>query len=131
MVTGSPIGDDGSMTDTPMTAAPTADARNKAVLSHLSAFVMLIGIPSLIGPLVAYLVWKDDPFVVEQAKEALNFNISIAIYSIVAAFSLFLLVGFVLLPAVLIGWLVLTIVAAMNASNGVNYRYPLTIRFVS
>lgn len=119
------------MSDTPMTSAPTADARNKAVLSHLSAFVMLIGIPSLVGPLAAYLVWKDDPYVVEQAKEALNFNISIAIYSIVAAFSLFLLVGFVLLPAVLIGWLVLTIVAAMNASNGVNYRYPLTIRFVS
>lgn len=112
--------------------SPSADSRNKAVFAHLSAFVTLLGIPSPLGPLVAWLVWKDqDAFAADQAKEALNFNISVLLYGLVAAISLILLVGIILLPAVLIGWFVLTIVAAVAASRGETYRYPLTIRFLN
>ena len=111
---------------------PSADSRNKAVLAHLSAFVTLIGIPSPLGPLVAWLVWRDqDEFAADQAKEALNFNLSFLLYGLVAAVSLIVLVGLVLLPAVLIGWFVLTIAASVAASRGERYRYPATIRFIS
>ena len=113
------------------TTGTVMDTNNKSMLSHLSALVMLAGVPSVVGPLVAWLVWKDDPVVEAQAKEALNFNISFFLYSAVAAVSLLLLVGFLLLPAVLIAWFVLVIVASVKAANGEQYRYPFTIRFVS
>ena len=64
-------------------------------------------------------------------RESLNFQISMTIYAIVAALSIFAIIGFVLLPAVLITNVILVIVASVKASNGEFYRYPLTIRFLS
>ena len=117
-----------------MTTAPTntisTDSRNWATICHLSAFSVFVGIPSFIGPLVMWLLRRDDPYAEHHAKEALNFNISIIIYTIAAAISIILLVGILALPAVLIGWFVLTIQAAMRASAGDYYEYPLSIRFV-
>ena len=116
-------------------AAPTSqisnDARNWATLSHLSAYVAFLGIPSLVGPLVIWLLKRDDPYVDYHAKEALNFNISFLIYGIVATFSIIFLVGLLLLPVVLVSWFVLVIVAAVKASSGEYYRYPMTLRFIS
>ena len=109
----------------------TADSRNWAVIGHLSAFIQFLGIPAFVGPLVVWLMRKDDPFSADQAKEALNFNLSIMIYAILSALAILLLVGLILLPIVLIAWFILTIVAAVNASNSVAYRYPMTIRFIS
>jgi uncharacterized Tic20 family protein len=109
----------------------SAESKNLATLSHLSAFATFIGIPPLVGPLVMWLVKKDDPFVADQAREALNFNISFLIYAIAAAISIILIVGLIALPAVLIAWFVLVIVAAVRASRGESYRYPFTMRFVS
>ena len=114
----------------PTTDAPSTDARNWAILSHLSAFVSFVGIPSLIGPLAVWLLQRDDPYVDYHAKEALNFNISFLIYGIVSAVLIIFLIGLILLPAVLITWFVLVIVAAVKAGAGERYRYPLTIRFV-
>jgi hypothetical protein len=116
-------------------AAPTSqisnDARNWATLSHLSAYVSFLGVPSLIGPLVIWLLKRDDPYVDFHAKEALNFNITFLIYGIVAAFLIIFLVGLLLLPVVLVTWFVLVIVAAVKASAGDYYRYPMTLRFIS
>lgn len=109
---------------------PSTDARNWATLSHLAAFVSFLGIPSLIGPLVVWLLRRDDPYVDYHGKEALNFNISFLIYAIVSGFLIFLLIGLLVLPAVLITWFVLVIVAAVKANAGERYRYPLTIRFI-
>ena len=109
----------------------TADQRNLAVLSHLSAFVFFFGIPSVVGPLVAWLLKRDDAYVGAHAREALNFNLSFMLYGIVAAISIIFLVGIILLPAVLITWFVLVIAAAIKAANGENLEYTLTIRFVS
>ena len=111
--------------------APSTDARNWATLSHLSAFVAFLGIPSLIGPLVVWLMRRDDPYVDYHGKEALNFNISFLIYGIVSGLLILLLIGLLLLPAVLITWFVLVIVASLKANAGERYRYPLTIRFIS
>jgi hypothetical protein len=109
----------------------SSDSRNLALLSHLSAFITFLGIPSVVGPLVMWLLNRDDPYVEAQAKEALNFNISFTLYGIVAAISIILLVGLLALPAVLVTWFVLVIVASVKAANGESYRYPLTIRFVA
>ena len=66
----------------------------------------------------------------EQGKEAVNFQISMLIYGIVAGLLCFLCVGFVLAPAVAIFDLVFLLIAAVKANNGEHYRYPLTIRFI-
>jgi uncharacterized Tic20 family protein len=111
---------------------PSTDARNWATLTQLSALVMFLGIPAVIGPLVVWLIKRDDdPFIDYSGKEALNFNISFLIYGVVAAFLIILLIGLILLPIVFVVWLVLVIVAAVKTSNGEYYRYPLTIRFVN
>jgi hypothetical protein len=112
-------------------APPTSDERNLAALSHLSAFVMFLGIPPVIGPLAAWLFKRDDPYVGYHAREALNFNISFMIYGFAAAISILLLIGLVLLPIIMVTWFVLVIVASVKASKGEYYRYPLTIRFVN
>lgn len=111
---------------------PSSDARNWATLTQLSALVMFLGIPAVIGPLVVWLIKRDDdPFIDYSGKEALNFNISFLIYGVVAGLLIILLIGLILLPIVFVVWLVLVIVAAVKTSNGEYYRYPLTIRFVS
>ena len=100
---------------------------------HLSALAAFIGIPfgHILGPLVVWLIKKDEfPFVEEQGKEALNFQISMTIYGIVAFILCFVLIGFPLLIAIGILDLILVIVAAVRASSGQAYRYPLTIRFI-
>jgi uncharacterized Tic20 family protein len=123
-------------TETPTETFPTTyeastNSRNLALLSHLSAFVAFLGIPSLVGPLVVWLLNRDDPYVEAQAKDALNFNISFFLYGMAAAISIILLVGIVALPAVIVTWFVLVIVASVKAANGEDYRYPFTIQFVS
>ncbi|MPZ96189.1 MAG: DUF4870 domain-containing protein [Propionibacteriales bacterium] len=91
--------------------------------------------PLLIGflaPLIVMiLVDKRSAFARQQAVEALNFQLSFLLYAIVAAFSLLLLIGLLLLPVVGVLWLVFMVIAAVRSSNGEPYRYPLTIRMVT
>jgi uncharacterized Tic20 family protein len=102
------------------------------MLAHLSAlFGLIIGL-NWLGPLVIYLVKKDEhPFIADQSREALNFNLSVFIYVLVSIVLIFIVIGFLLLPVIAIAWLILTIIAAVRANNGEAYRYPLTIKFVS
>jgi uncharacterized Tic20 family protein len=109
----------------------SVDAKNWAVMSHLSAFVMFLGIPAIVGPLVTWLVKKENPYVDYHGKEAVNFNISFMIYGIVSAIAIIFLVGLILLPMVFITWFVLVIVASVKAGSGEYYRYPMTIRFIT
>jgi len=103
------------------------------MLSHLSAFVGLV-IPffgALLAPLIIWLAWRDrSPFVGEQAKEALNFNISVAIGWLVCGLLTVVFIGFLLGIGLFFAWLALTILAAIRASEGVQYRYPLNLRLV-
>lgn len=108
----------------------TSQTKNLGTLSHLSAFIMFLGIPSLFGPLAIWLFNRDNPHVEYHAREALNFNISMGLYAIVSGFLILLIVGIFLLPIVLISWFALTILAAVKAANGEYYQYPFTIRFV-
>lgn len=117
-------------------------ARNWAVAAHLAWLVSTVGIPPPIGPLVVWLIKKDEhPFVEDQGREALNFQLSLIIYAVVGAI-VALIVGFAtlglgflaLIPVAvlfLLLALILPIVAAVKASDGERYRYPMTLRLVN
>jgi uncharacterized Tic20 family protein len=103
-----------------------SDERLWAMLAHLSGLVITI-----IGPLVVLLVFgKRSAFVRDQSTEALNFQITVLIASIVSAVLIIVLVGIVLLLVVGVGALVLTIIAAVRSYGGERYRYPVNIRMV-
>ena len=109
------------------------DARMWAMICHLSGLAGLVVpvIGCIVGPLIVWQIKKEEfPFVDEQGKEAVNFQISMLIYGIVAGLLCFVCVGFVLAPAVAIFDLVFLLIAAVKANNGEHYRYPLTIRFI-
>lgn len=109
-----------------------AERRNWAVAAHLSAFVGAITALAFLGPLVVWLFKRhEDPFVEAHAREALNFNLTLLIWLAIGAVLALVVIGFFILAAVGIAWIVLTVVAAVRASNGEAYRYPMTIRFVS
>ena len=109
------------------------DDRNWAVIAHLSAFTgHFFPFGQILGPLVVWLIKRDgSPFVDDQAKEALNAQISYTLYGVVAAILTLILIGFVLLLAIWIADIVLVILAAVAASKGKAFRYPLIIRLVT
>jgi len=99
-----------------------------SVLCHLSGF---FGFPFLF-PLVVYLVSRGETdAIADQAKEALNFHLSMLLYFLCTIPLFFIGVGFVLAWGLGLIFVVCSIVAAVRTTNGVLYRYPLTIRFVS
>jgi len=109
------------------------DARMWAMICHLAGLAGLVVpvVGCIIGPLIVWQIKKEEfPFVDEQGKEAVNFQISMLIYGIVAGLLCFACVGVVLLPAVAIFDLIFLLIAAIKANNGHHYRYPLTIRFI-
>jgi uncharacterized Tic20 family protein len=108
------------------------EVRNTAVAAHLSTLVgLMVPFGSVIGPLAVWLTRRDrDPFIDDTGREALNFGISIAIYGLVALVGALLLVGIPLLIVGVIAWVVLASRAAVKASQGQAYRYPLTPRLV-
>lgn len=105
----------------------TANDKNIAVLTHLGGIFF-----GFIPALIVWLLKKDDnPFVGGQAREALNFQLTVLIGYMVAWVLAFLLVGFMLLPLIYVGNLVLCILAAVKVSQGEDYRYPLTLRLIN
>ncbi|WP_461100423.1 DUF4870 domain-containing protein [Spirosoma koreense] len=123
-------------TPPPFTPAPVpmsdSDARMWAMLTHLSALpgsFFIIG--SVVAPLVIWQIQKDkSAFVDYHGKEAVNFQITMALAFAVCFLLVFILVGAFLIGLVGVVWLVFTIIAAVKANNGEYYRYPLTIRFI-
>lgn len=121
-----------------------AQERQWAMFAHLSALLggfITAGwagsIGCFIGPLVIWMVKKETmPFVDDQAREALNFNITVAIvFFVLFLMTLFTLgIGIVLtLPLMIIvglAWLVLTIIASIKANQGERYRYPFALRLI-
>lgn len=104
------------------------DDRNLAMLTHLSGILL-----GFIVPLVIWLTNKDKtdkPWLNEQAKEALNFQILIAIGYVASSILVVILIGGLLLPIVWLFNLIFCILAGVAANKGENYRYPLSIRLV-
>ena len=136
---------DGTTTPPPPPAVgPSAEEKQWAMFAHLSALVGGIltsgwagSIGCFIGPLVIWLVKKDTlPFVDDQGKEALNFNITVGIVFLallilsIVTFGIGLIVAVPLWIIIGIAWLVFTIIAAVKANNGERYRYPFTLRLI-
>ncbi|MFT6431699.1 MAG: putative Tic20 family protein [Halopseudomonas sp.] len=124
------------MTDeTPTVAEPVMpgpEARKWALIAHLSGFVgCLIPFGSLIGPLLVWQLKKDDDvFIDDQGKEALNFQISVALAGLVSALLMIVLIGFLLIWVVIIGAVILMIIAAIKSNEGQTYRYPFCWRVI-
>jgi uncharacterized Tic20 family protein len=110
--------------EAPKPAEENKDARTFAMLAHL------LGIfTSFVGPLIIWLVKKDEhPFVNEQGKEALNFQITVAIAYVVA--TLLPIAGCFLAPAVWVVNLIFCIMACVAANKGEHYRYPVSLRLI-
>jgi len=108
----------------PMTPA---DERLWAMLAHLSELVF-----SIIAPIIILLTFgRRSRFVEDQAKEALNFQITVLIAAIVSAVLIIVIIGFFLLAAVAVISVVFSIIAGIKSYNGELYRYPITIRFLT
>ena len=100
---------------------------------HMIALVGLLGngIGFLIGPLVLWLLKREDhPFIDEQGKEAINFQLTMCIAFLVSLLLVFAVIGIFILPLLGIIDVGMVIFAAVRASNGEHFRYPFTIRFV-
>ena len=122
------------MNETPQAAEiDMRDVRRWAMFCHLGALIGLLGngVGFLIVPLIVWLIKKDDhPFIDEQGKESVNFQITMFLALFAGALLSLVLIGIPILIAAMIMMIVLPIVAAIKASNGESYRYPLTIRFI-
>lgn len=127
---------------TETTPAGDPDQNNLAVGCHLLGFLIFVipGVGHILGPLVLWLLKRDGhPFVDDQGKEALNFQISFTLWTLIGGALATVLLWTVIVP-VLVGvallvlgivWIVTMILAALRASNGRAYRYPLTLRLIS
>jgi uncharacterized Tic20 family protein len=105
-----------------MNLSPDSE-RTVAILTHV------VGIPfEFFGPLVAFLIFNGKgPFVTHHVKESLNFGITMFLWTIILVISI---IGWLIIWAVPVFWVIFRIVAAVQASQGVFYKYPLTIRFI-
>ncbi len=109
-------------------SAATQEDRTLAMLTHLSGIIL-----GFIVPLVIWLTNKDKSdkgWLNDQAKEALNFQITIVIAAVISGMLVALLIGLLLLPAVGIIDLIFCIIAGLKANEGVAYRYPFAIRLI-
>ncbi len=115
----------------------TKDQRTWAMIAHLSAFSMYFsGIGHLVGPLIVWLAKKEgNPFVDDQGKEALNFQITITLFYVAAFVLIFTVIGALIgvpaLFAIGVYQIIFMIIAGIKANEGIAYRYPLTLRLIS
>lgn len=114
-------------------AGPTENERTWGMLAHLAALLGLVMpiVGIVAGPWVVWLAKRhESAFVGEQARESLNFNITVFFGAIVCWLAALVFIGFLLGIALFIAWLVLILTAAIRASEGVHYHYPFSLRLV-
>lgn len=103
------------------------------MVAHLAAFAAFTMIPGagVLGPLAVWLAKRHTmPFVADQGREAVNFNITVLIALVVSWVLTWVKIGYLLLAVIAVGWLVLTILACIESQKGVAYRYPFTLRLI-
>lgn len=120
----------------PPPEAPRVTNENSwALLIHLSPLLCLLvgtfpGL-SVVCPLIVWLIKRGESAYLDGVgKRVLNFQISWMIYMVAAWISILALVGFLLVPALAIAWLIFTILGAVKESNNEPYQFPLTIQFL-
>ena len=108
--------------------AVSQEDRTMAMIGHLSGIVA-----GFIGGLIIWLINKDKPekaWLTSQAKEALNFQITLLIGYVIGIVLSVILIGIFINLALWLACIVLSIIAGMKANEGILYRYPMSIRMV-
>lgn len=114
------------MYEQPPALPPSGNHKIWSILSHLSGF---IGVGFLLPLVVYFAMRKESEYVAHNAREALNFHLSLLIYCICCIPLIFVIVGIPLLILLGLFSVVLSIIGAVKASEGYCYDYPLTIPF--
>jgi uncharacterized Tic20 family protein len=113
------------MTET--TTEISADEKNIVVLTHIGGTIF-----SFIPALIVWLLKKDDSaYIAEQAREALNFQITVLIAQVISSILIVIVIGFVLMGIIWLANIILCIIAAVAASKGEYYRYPFALRLIN
>lgn len=110
--------------------APASEDKTMALIAHLLGIITWF-----IGPLVIWLINKDQAgktFVIDQSKEALNFQITITIAFVVSFILTIVSLGLLFFLPTLVGIanLVFCIIGGIKANNGEAYRYPFALRLI-
>ena len=105
---------------------PSNDDKNIATITHLGGTVF-----SFIPALIVWLLKKDDPYIYDQAKEALNFQITVLIAQFIAGVLAIILIGFIFIGIIRLVNVVFCIIAAISTSKGEAYRYPFSLRLLN
>lgn len=106
---------------------PSNDEKNIATVTHLGGTVF-----SFIPALIVWVLKKNDSaYLSEQAKEALNFQITVLIAQFIAGILALILIGFIFMGIIWLLNIVLCIIAATSSSKGEHYRYPFTLRLIN
>lgn len=88
-------------------------------------------VPVSLGPTMIWILKKDaQPYVDHQGKEIINWQITVSLAYIVAAITMAIFIGFILVPAVIICHLIFNILGILKAGRGEQYRYPFALRFL-
>lgn len=108
------------------------EERNWAMFCHLSALLgTFIPFGNLVAPLVLWQMKKNESAYVDyHGKEALNFQLSLLLYGLIAAILVLVVIGFVLVWVLIIYSVIIVIIAGIKANEGEYYKYPLNIRFI-
>lgn len=121
---------DQAVATTPPPQLPELTNEQK-VLSLCAYLVPLVTNSNFLAPLIIWLLKKgEDAYTEQHAKESLNFQITYLIFAVISYISIFLIVGFILFPAVIITYLVFSILACVKAYKGEEYKIPICIRFI-
>lgn len=100
--------------------------------AHAGVFIAWLLALAILAPLLVLLVkGNESPFVRRHAVESLNFQITSIIVFVAGAVLTLVLVGILVLIGWAIFYLVVVIMATVKASNGEEYRYPLTLRLIT
>ncbi|MDO9393610.1 MAG: DUF4870 domain-containing protein [Methylotenera sp.] len=111
----------------PNHATPSNDDKNIATITHLGGTVF-----SFVPALIVWILKKDDSeYISGQAKEALNFQITVLLAYFISWVLAWILIGFVFMLIIWIFNIVLSIIAAISTSKGETYRYPFTLRLIN
>jgi len=106
----------------------SSEDHNLAMLTHLSGILL-----GFIVPLIIWLTNKDKAdkaWLTAQAVEALNFQITIAIAYVAGSVLMAILIGFLIIPLVILANLIFCILAGIAVNKGESYRYPFALRLV-
>ena len=110
-----------------MNTSPSNDDKNIATITHIGGTVF-----SFVPSLIVWILKKDEnPYIEDQAKEALNFQITMVLAYMLAGVLSWVLIGLIFFPVIWVLNIVFCIIAAISTSKGETYRYPFCLRLIN